>query len=46
MVTPEFKQYYSVNLESEEIKDCTNTTEANCISSQQVATEVLSLFYK
>jgi hypothetical protein len=47
MVTPEFRQHYSVNLDGAAITDCTKaSSEERCISSSGVATEVLSLFYK
>jgi hypothetical protein len=47
MVTPEFSDYYSVNLDGAAITDCTKASSVErCISSVDVATEVLSLFYK
>uniref|UniRef100_A0A383VS50 Uncharacterized protein n=1 Tax=Tetradesmus obliquus TaxID=3088 RepID=A0A383VS50_TETOB len=47
MLNPEFTPYYSLKLSGDKVVDCTNVTEAaDCISSKDVAAEVLSLFYK
>jgi hypothetical protein len=46
MVSPEFTPYFSVALDGAAVANCTTPTDARCINSADVATEVLSLFYK
>jgi hypothetical protein len=38
--------YYSVRLNGTEVANCVDVPAANCISSQEVASEVLTLFYR
>jgi hypothetical protein len=45
-LTPEFAKYYSVKLSGPNVTNCDGVPASDCISSIEVATEVINLFYK
>jgi hypothetical protein len=45
-LTPEFTKFYSVKLSGNDIVNCDGVPAADCINASEVATEVISLFYK
>jgi hypothetical protein len=45
-LNPEFSKYYSVKLSGPNVTNCVNVTDPDCINSEDVAAEVIRLFYK
>jgi hypothetical protein len=46
MLTPANAPFYSVRLNGTDVANCVDVPASNCISSQEVASEVLTLFYR
>jgi hypothetical protein len=46
MLTTASAPFYSVRLNGTEVANCVDVPAANCISSQEVASEVLTLYYR